>query len=474
MTSVRVLGFVVASASLLALPASASASASEAPFRCGTVERLAPEARGGVPCFFELPNRVESEHFSVEWGNAGNLSEATAQFVLDELERTRQTFIDGGYAEPLGNPDGYKVPFYLGNSGSGAPGISFNGGYTTVCNGFAHAYVVMSGYEQSNGTLDTANHELFHAVQMGSPSPWDVNQFYWESSATWAEEFAEPDFDIYQWFLPAYTNHTNWALDYEDSSQDGFLHRYALFILPIYIEEHAPAGPEVLRAVWNGSGTGIVERMELAWRDAAVDTSFEEQFGHFTARVSTMDFEDGPNYDFARVPARAVLVPPAERLEQVAPRWYGAHFYRVDASDKDVDAGRTKLRVRLDGYEHGWVLAVNRSPDGREAIPTVVEADDETGVATIEVIDVGSLYEEVWVTVTSTQTEHVDYDLSVELVDQTEAPGSDLLPPDDGDDDDDRRPGAGCAGPLKTHPFSHGALSMSLLLLLLPLRRRTS
>jgi hypothetical protein len=439
-----------------------------APFQCDTVRRL--EERGTTQCGLELSNRVESEHFSVEWGPAGGTSIATAEYLLDGLEATRTVFLDGGYAEPAGNSDGYRVPFYLGNSGGGAPTINFNGGYTTVCSDFEHAYVVMSSIEQTIGTLDVANHELFHAVQMGSPNPYSVEGFYWEASATWAEEFAEPTFNQYQWFLPAYTNHTNWAIDHQDSSQDGFLHRYAMFILPMYLYESSPSGPEVLQRVWNGSGSGLVERLDTAWRDFAHDTTFKEQFGAFTAHVSTMDFVDGDLYDFAPVPPREVFEGDAELTDVIAPRWFGAHFYRVRLDEDDREAGRTKLRVSFDGTDSGWVVAINRSPDGREAIPTMVLADED-GVASVSVIDVGTLYDETWVIVTSTQTEAPNYDLTITFVDQTEEPGSDIEPDDNDDDNDRHRRGTGCQG-VSSHPFGYRGVGALALVFLVPLLRR--
>ncbi|MCP4867497.1 MAG: hypothetical protein GY898_02110 [Proteobacteria bacterium] len=450
------------SAFLLAVPAQAAA-----PFQCDTVRRL--EERGGIPCFLQLANRVESENFSVEWGPAGTVSQAAADGLLAELESSRARFMDAGYAQPAGNPAGNRVPYYLGDSGGGAPGINFSGGYTTVCNDFSHAYVVMSSIEDAVGTLDVANHELFHAVQMGSPSPYGVEGFYWEASATWAEEFVQPDYDIYQWFLPSYTNNTTWALDHEDGSQDGFLHKYALFILPMFMGESAPGGHDVLLGVWNGDANGVIPRMNEVWADGGHETDFAEQFGAFTAHVSTMDFVDGLNYDFARVPARDVLTGDTELTDVIAPRWFGSHFYRVLPTDDDVLEGRTKMRVSFDGGQLGWVVAINRSPDDREAIPTVLQSDGE-GLASTAVIDVGSEYARTWIVVSSTQTENQDYSLSITFEDQTEAPGSDLEPPEE--EGPRRGGGASCAG-VTSHPFGYrGAASLSLLLLLLPMVRR--
>lgn len=457
--------------SLVTLVAPTLGQATDAPFVCGTTGPDATVPRGVLPCFHELPNRVESDHFSVQWGSNGGTSEAAAQGLLDELEFARQVYLDSGYSEPAGVADGYRVPFYLGNSGPGAPGINFSGGYTTMCGSYQHAYVVMSSIEQTNSTLDVANHELFHAVQMGSPDAYNVDGFYWESSATWAEDLVEPDFNIYQWFLPSYTNHTEWALDYEgQGSNDAFLHRYAMFILPSFIDEHSPSGPEVLVQVWSGPGASLSEKLNLAWQGLAHDTDFDREFGRFTAHVAVMDFEDHQVYEPYAVPPRETLQPPAQ--VDGSPQRYGSHFYRVDPSSSDVDDGHTKLRVVLEGGSDDWIVAISRSPEGLTALPTVVVADDD-GHAVAKAIDVGTLYDETWVIVTSTSS-NGSYTMDVELVEQTEPPGSDIDPPEGDDDDDDRPglPGAGCKG-ADVHPFSYQGLTLSLLLLFAPILRRT-
>jgi hypothetical protein len=129
----------------------------------------------------QLASVVESEHFTVEWGPLVNLPEGTAEFMLGALEEVRLKFLDGGYDEPAGNPS-QKVPFYFGNSGGSSPAIGFDGGYTTMCAGGEHAYVVMSDIRTDEGSVELATHELFHAVQMGGPASNPVDGWYWEAS----------------------------------------------------------------------------------------------------------------------------------------------------------------------------------------------------------------------------------------------------------------------------------------------------
>lgn len=425
------------------------------------------EARGGVPCFYELSHSVESDHFSVQWGSYGGTDETAAQHLLDAAEAARQVYLDAGYAEPFGNPD-VKVPFYLGNSGPDAPGIDFSGGYTTVCASYQHAYVVLSDIDVSNSTVDVGNHELFHTVQMGSPDPYSVDEFWWEATAVWAEDLSRPDLDIYAWFLPYYTNNTQLAMDLVGYDEIGFLHQYAMFILPTYIDEYSPGGPQALVDVWNGSGGGLIDRLESSWAGQQIDTSFDREFGGFGAAASVMDFEDQAIY--SRIPPWEVIEPPATVEGETAPQRYGTHYYRVDPSEDDIDAGNTKILVHLDGGGPSWVLALNRSSDGSTALPTVVIADSD-GQADAVGIDVGTLYSETWLAVSCTRQSCASYDLDVEVVLQTEDPGSDVDPPDD--DGDGKRQGAGCKG-IGVHPFSFrtGGVSLGLLAIPFLFRRR--
>jgi hypothetical protein len=390
------------------------------------------ERGGGMACFATLPNVAESDHFTVQWGDAGGTSESAANHLLVALESARTIYLAAGYAEPFGNPS-IQVPFYLGNSGSGAPSIDFDGAYTTVCSSYQHAYGVLSSIEFNDDTANTGAHELFHAVQMGSPNPYSVDSFYWEASAVWAEELARPDLNIYAWSLPYYTGHTELALNYGGSGEVGLLHESAMFILPAYIEQHAPGGPQALVDVWNGASGDLEDRLEASWTAQGFDTSFEREFGAFTAFSSVMAYEDQPIYDSARIQPWRVLDSNDEVEGEVAPGHFGSHYYQLDLADDDVGAGRTRIRLSLDGRGPSWILALNRSSDGDAALPTVVLSDDD-GLAVIEADDVGTLYSEAWIVVTCSRNSCAPYDLTVRMVEQTEQPDDD----DDsaGDDDD--------------------------------------
>ena len=421
--------------------------------------------RGNVSCDLRLANALESDHFSVEWGPAVSLPEATAQYLLDALEVVRGRFLAAGYPEPAGNPD-QKIPFYFGNSGGGSPSIGFDGGYTTMCSGSEHAYVVMSSMRDDPGSVELATHELFHAVQMGGPASGGVDRWYWEASATWSEDLVEPDWNTYAWVLGAYTSATDLPLADESS----FLHRYGLFIFVSFLAEHAPGGLDLARHVWTTSNGGdLADRLEEFWEGIDDRTDFAEQFAHFTARTAVMDYVDHAVFMNARVPPRDVPSPPTVLADVSGAGLYGSHFYRVDPTDAN---GRTKLRVHFEGADdRDWLVAFARSPDGRSVVSTQMYLD-RWGEETVELLDIGTTYEETWIIVTRIDEDPSSYTLDLEWWAQTEPPGSDLI-----DDDDGRRRDALGSACGASHPFAWPTLTASLaagesgwsLLLLLPL-----
>ena len=414
--------------------------------------------RGTIACFLTLDNVVESEHFSIQWGHLGGVSTSVAESMLANLEAARESYLAAGYANPLGDPS-HRIPVYLGNSGGSSPSINFNGGYATVCDSYQHAYIVMSNITGSTDSFDVVNHELFHTVQMGSPEPYSVESFYWEASAVWAEQIAAPERTYYAWPLPAYSNHPDWpmALENEIASNDGFLHRYAMFILSIYIEEFAPLGPDALLEVWNGQGKGLINRLEGFWTDQKVDTNFAEQFGHFTSHVALMDFDhQGAYLALAPVQIHESLEPGDQHTEEYPPDTYGSHFYEIDVGGPDEQL--SKLEITYEGPS-GWILALATSDDGASVDSSVWIAGEE-GQATASVLDADTLGEDtVWVAVTNAGANQDEYTLKVARVE----PSPDDYLPDGGVG------GAGCSSCTTdnggSHPFQHGALKLGVLLL---------
>ena len=152
----------------------------------------------GFPCFFDLEQSYESDHLILQWGPDATFTDQEAEAILGPLEQALVRFAEAGYPPPFGLPD-YKLRIYLGNSGGSSPDIDFEGGYATTCDTFSHAYIVLSDFDPGPESGDLRNHELFHAIQMGTQDPYRVEDFFWEATAVWAEQIAEPDRTYYTW-----------------------------------------------------------------------------------------------------------------------------------------------------------------------------------------------------------------------------------------------------------------------------------
>ena len=444
----------------------------------GEVERLAAvlsppgmesaregEARGVVPCGYVLDEVVESDHFLITWGHGGPAYTTTvaAENLLVGLESARLAYLDAGYPEAQGNP-GTKIPVYLGNSGSGAPGINFDGAYTTTCASYEHAYVVTSFIDDSATTIDVMNHELFHAVQFNTANQWTMDPFYFEGSAVWAEDLAAPDLNLYAWFLSYYTSYPDLALDYQAGDELGFLHPYATFIVPMGIQDWSPQGSEVLRRVWVEEDGALPDRFDSAFEAVNAETDFATEFGRIAAKTTAMDFHDRAIYG-TRPAIRQTFNNDAEVLGVDAPDWYGTHHYALQAPE-----GQTKVQVTFEGGDDAYLLALARG-DGTTVNETV-EKVDEDGRGTIVGIDLGTVHTTATLVVLRTRRAGDAYDLQVEFLEQEEDPGSDLDSDDDGGGGSRRGRGSGCA--TSVHPFQYGSLGLGVLPAAIILRRRRS
>lgn len=424
----------------------------------------------GFPCFFDLDQSYESDHLILQWGPEATFTDQEAEAILAPLEQALVSFAEAGYPPPFGLPD-YKLRIYLGNSGGSSPDIDFEGGYATTCDTFSHAYIVLSDFDPSPESGDLRNHELFHAIQMATDDPYRVEDFFWEATAVWAEQIAEPDRTYYSWVLSYYTDHTEWPLTLanEIAHEDAFLHQYGMFLLPIYIEEHAPEGLEALRRIWDTTEPSLDERFDSVWEDLAVSTSFAEEFARFTAQASTLNFDHHAAYLPSRIVPRENLGAGESIDLPIGPGDFGSHYYRLSLSD--FTGSNTKIRIELDGAP-GTILALARSSDGVDVVSSQAFAD-ESGSAQIEAIDLGSLYEEAWLIVTARGNDQASYRLQLSTaLEQLEEPGSDLI---EGSVEDNSGDGSGCGtckygGP---DPSSSASLVPGLCMLLgLAMRRR--
>ena len=211
-----------------------------------------------------------------------------------------------------------------------------------------------------------------------------------------------------------------------------------MFLLPIYIEEHAPEGLEALRRIWDTTEPSLDERFDSVWADLAVSTSFAEEFGRFTAQASTLNFDHHAAYLPYRIVPREILSAGGSIDIPIGPGDFGSHYYRLSLSD--FSGSNTKIRIELEGGP-GTILALARSSNGVDVVSSQVFAD-ESGNAQLEAIDLGSLYQEAWLIVTGRGQAQASYRIQLsEPLEQLEEAGSDLR---NDEQEDDRPDGAGC------------------------------
>ncbi len=397
-------------------------------------------------CNAAAPNEQESDHFVVKWGP--NYNGASVDDVLTAMEAARAAFVDDlGYQEPYGVGGGWRLPVFIGNSGGGMPTIGWSGGYTTLCTDHQGAYIVLSqDIDSWEFTADVGPHELYHAVQFGYGGAMMIEGWWWEASAVWSEDLAYPDLNGYVWFLTEYTSQPHLALGTENG-----IHEYGMFIFPMAIEEFVDDGIHVMREIWEQPGSGSIPDAMGAILEEGHGTTFDDAFATFTARASVMeDYEDGALYNEpSRVATTGDYPDGDEEVADYPPQTYGSNFIELEAPE--ADPPYTKLRFEFDGAgESSWVLGALRHRAVEGPNRTVVGHVDGDGVAVMEFIDFGTLYDGVVIGVSWTgQGSSPPYSWSADVVEQTEPQGDD---DDDDDSADPGPPGGGClASPSPYH-----------------------
>jgi hypothetical protein len=255
----------------------------------------------GVRDSYGLPNQAFSEHFVLLWGEDRSPSESQIDNLLDAFETGWDNHIDGwGMPAPEGS-DEYYFNVYIGDSGSGAPGISGASGYFTT-DGEGNPIIVMDPGLLANRQYasTTAVHEFFHAVQ------WATNNYvtydsmwFWESTATWSEGAVYPSYNDYAWPLPGFAFLPFLPLsffDYPDRGQLQEMHHYGAFIWPRYITEFV-ADDELTVEVWLDGSAGadpLYIYDEHLYR--ASGKELVEVWGDFLGHNAVWDYQDRSLY----------------------------------------------------------------------------------------------------------------------------------------------------------------------------------
>lgn len=284
---------------------------------------------------------IETEHFTINWWLDLDY-DAAAQAAGEALERAFSAFEAEGWAPPVSS-DRYYLWVLLD------PGLGGTTGYTTeyVTDDYPDGYPVI--YLNPDWSHDPdfwaslAAHELMHAFQYAVrdyDGGGEVETWYWEASATWASELADPTVDGHQYTAEWYAS----TADRTYSSTENY-RQYGLFVFNAWLDREG-LGPATMRDIWaiSQSMPGVAWDAIIA---AATGVPVEELWAGFAGAYANEGLEESSLY--ADYPTRGPL---REQVEGSLP-WLGTHAWTVR------EAGRYRVEgeaLLSDGVAQGAVL----------------------------------------------------------------------------------------------------------------------
>jgi hypothetical protein len=185
-----------------------------------------------------------SENFLVTWTDS-SVDPAVATQTLADLEDAWAALVeDQAWPVPVSG-DTYKLWVVLDPTLSGT-GLTTE--YTTddYPEGYPVIFLNPTWASDTRFWRSLAAHEFSHALQYRlrdyAGETWEP--WYWEASAQWQSELADPDNDGHLYTAAWYADRPG---DAYDSMVDS--HQYGMFVFNAWLEEHQ-TGPDGLRQVW--------------------------------------------------------------------------------------------------------------------------------------------------------------------------------------------------------------------------------
>lgn len=236
-----------------------------APDRIGHAPTIPPPTGKSV---YGTPydDHLETENFTINWWRS-DISRDTAERAGEALEAAWTAFIDEQGWRPPVSSDAYYIWVLLD------PSLGSATGYTTeyFTDEYPGGYPII--YLNPDWDTDDAfwaalsAHEFMHTLQYALRE-WDgssdTETWYWEASATWSAELAQPDVDGHQYCSAWYAEQPGLRYDATSGS-----HQYGLFVFNAWLEEML-TGAGGMRSVWELSE----DRYDVPW-----DTILEESTG---------------------------------------------------------------------------------------------------------------------------------------------------------------------------------------------------
>ncbi len=241
--------------------------------------------------FAPLDGRLDTKNFTIQWqpdvgdtemaGVAGEALEASWQALI----------VERGWVQPV-SADAYLLPVFI-DASIVATGLTAEYPVDDYPEGVPIIYLHPDSAANPQFFRALAGHELHHAIQYrmrGVYSAQDGESWYWEASAEWASELAQPELDAYAWSAPYYSLAPGLRFDSVEQS-----HQYGMFLLNAYLEEHV-TGAGGMRAVWERSE----DRADATWDtllEESTGLSVDALWGGFVAAMAGEDLREASIYE---------------------------------------------------------------------------------------------------------------------------------------------------------------------------------
>lgn len=387
----------------------------------------APPSAGMDTCWgTQKDNRVDSEHFSVQWDD-GVSTEANALAFLESLEESYEIEVNEmGWKEPRGAGSSYQMLVIIDNLGGGA------GAYTTVdsCAGDYRAYVVASRGSFSAGDWykTMACHELHHAIQYAYGFGHEF--WWWEASATWVEDHVYPYANDWANALYMFAQTPELGMNASQggsSNQDLFWHTYGMGIFGMYLDQHV-GGPELVKDTWwESQGSG--GQYNLWMPDVIEETGhdFDEIMAGFMSKTSVMEYDDRMYItDAQRADTVSSLPADGGSTSSTRPQSLGLNFITFDGELFGDEGEALEVTFEGDSSADYWIAVLTRGNFTADDVEVFELQGGTEGTATIAVeagvpvhLAVSPVYESAqgyyydW-----SRADRFDYSWSADIVDE--------------------------------------------------------
>ena len=309
-----------------------------------------------------LEDHYDTEHFSINWWDA-SVSPEDVSAAAEALEMGWQAFIEAqGWPAPASSESWYLWVML-------DPSLGSTTGYTTEYSsddypdGYPIIYINPHTREAYGEDFYAAlaAHEFMHAIQFGmrdyGDAGGDLENWYWEASATHASELADPTVDGHQYTSEWYAMRPEVRYDSYESS-----HQYGMFVFNAWLED--ALGAHTMRATWEAS----VGRAGQPWPtilEAATATPPEVLWAGFTHAYGNQTLPESHQYAQA-----AVQGPLSDTAAGTLPE-LGTHYWTID---EDTDVGVVSGDVILGGA----AAAMAPVPMAAGAVLSVTAVADST------------------------------------------------------------------------------------------------